>query len=557
MKRFKQRSLSLLLAVLLLAGLGAPARAAVSDEALASAVTDTAEYIYKTVKTPQVGSIGGEWAVLGLARSGGYEVPEEYYQDYYATVEAYVKACDGVLHAKKYTEYSRVIVTLSSIGKDARNVAGYDLTKALGDYDKTIWQGLNGPIWALIALDSGNYPMPQNPEAATQATRQMYIDRILECQLSDGGWSLFGGTAASSSGDGVSDPDITGMALQALAKYQDQSAVAKATKEAVECMSKKQAADGGFSSWGTANLESGVQMLVALCELGIPLDDSRFVKNGKTILDNTMSFYQKGSGFLHTLNGSGSNQMATEQGFYALVAAQRAQTGKSSLYRMGDAITVTEGEGKQAGAGLEGKHPDVTARPIIEMGKTFDDVAGANAHVNLPAIEALAARGVIDGRSDGNFDPEESMTRSEFAKIVVVALGLTPKVNDKFPDVAADAWYAPFVGTANTYGIVNGGSDGNFNPLGTITRQEAAVMVTNAAKLCGMDTELDTGAIRDVLAQFTDYVTTAAWARQGLAVCYAYGILDGSALEIQPTATIKRCEVAQMLFNLLGAANLL
>lgn len=556
MKRFKQRSLSLLLAVLLLAGLGAPARAAVSDEALASAVTDTAEYIYKTVKNPQVGSIGGEWAVLGLARSG-YEVPEEYYQDYYATVEAYVKACDGVLHAKKYTEYSRVIVALSSIGKDARNVAGYDLTKALGDYDKTIWQGLNGPIWALIALDSGNYPMPQNPEAATQATRQMYIDRILECQLSDGGWSLFGGTAASSSGDGVSDPDITGMALQALAKYQDQSEVAKATKEALECMSQKQAADGGFSSWGTANLESGVQMLVALCELGIPLDDGRFVKNGKTVLDNTMSFYRKGSGFLHTLNGSGSNQMATEQGFYALVAAQRARTGKSSLYRMGDAITVAEGEGKQAGAGLEGKHPDVTARPIVEMGKTFDDIAGANAHVNLPAIEALAARGVIDGKSDGDFDPEGSMTRSEFAKIVVVALGLTPKVNDKFPDVAADAWYAPFVGTANTYGIVSGGSDGSFNPLGTITRQEAAVMVANAAKLCGMDTELDTGAIRDVLAQFTDYVTTAAWARQGLAVCYAYGILDGSALEIQPAATVKRCEVAQMLFNLLGAANLL
>lgn len=97
-------------------------------------------------------------------------------------------------------------------------MAGYDLTKALGDYDKTIWQGLNGPIWALIALDSRDYPMPVNPEAKTQATRQMYIDRILECQLPDGGWSLFGGTEAAGSGDGVSDPDITGMALQAPGK---------------------------------------------------------------------------------------------------------------------------------------------------------------------------------------------------------------------------------------------------------------------------------------------------------------------------------------------------
>ena len=71
-----------------------------------------------TVKMPQIGSIGGEWAVLGLARSG-YAVPESYYQNYYAAVEAYVKACSGQLHAKKYTEYSRVILALSAIGKDA------------------------------------------------------------------------------------------------------------------------------------------------------------------------------------------------------------------------------------------------------------------------------------------------------------------------------------------------------------------------------------------------------------------------------------------------------
>ena len=556
MKQFLKRSFSLLMALAILFSVSAAALAAVTDTALADAVTDTAQYMYKTVKSPQVGSIGGEWAVLGLARSG-YEVPEEYYQDYYGTVEAYVKACDGNLHDKKYTEYSRVIVALSAIGKDARDVAGYDLTKPLGDYDKTIWQGLNGPIWALIALDSRNYPMPENPAAKTQATRQMYIDRILECQLSDGGWSLFGGTSAASSGDGVSDPDITGMALQALAKYQDQAAVAKATEEALACMSKKQNAQGGFSSWDTANSESCVQMIVALCELGIPLDDSRFVKNGNTLLDNLMTFYQKGNGFLHTLDGSGSNQMASEQAFYGLIAAQRLRQGKNSLYRMGDAITVTEGEGAAAGAGLEGKHADVKAVPITQLGKTFDDITGANAHANQPAIEALASRGIIDGMGNGLFEPEKTMTRAQFATIVVRALGLNPKADRVFTDVTSDKWYAAYIGTASSYGIINGVGGGRFNPEGTITRQEAAVMAARTAKLCGMDTELDAGAVRDMLAQFTDYVTTEEWARQGLAVCYQYGILDDSVLEIQPRAAIKRCEIAQMLFNLLGEANLL
>ena len=187
---------------------------------IANVLNDTARYLYKTVINPQVGSIGGEWTVLGLARSG-YDIPEEYYQNYYKNAEEYVKACKGKLHNKKYTEYSRLITALTAIGKKPSDVAGYNLLTPLGDYEKTIWQGMNGPIWALIALDSGNYDMPDNPDAKIQATREMYIKRILDCQLSDGGWSLFGGTAAQASGDGISDPDITGMALQALSKYQN------------------------------------------------------------------------------------------------------------------------------------------------------------------------------------------------------------------------------------------------------------------------------------------------------------------------------------------------
>ena len=161
MEQIKVKSLALVLALVLALSLAVPA-GAVSDSAVEAAVSDTASYIYNLVKSPQVGSIGGEWAVLGLARSG-CSVPNSYYQDYYATVEEYVEACKGVLHEKKYTEYSRVTVALTAIGKDPTNVAGYNLLTPLGDYDKTIWQGMNGPIWALIALDSGNYAMFHPP----------------------------------------------------------------------------------------------------------------------------------------------------------------------------------------------------------------------------------------------------------------------------------------------------------------------------------------------------------------------------------------------------------
>ena len=544
----KKRMIILALVFLLLVSAAPSALAAVSDQALSDAVTGTATFIYASTPSPQVGSIGGEWAVLGLARSG-YSVPEKYYQDYYSTVEKYVQDCKGVLHDRKYTEYSRVIVALSSIGADARSVGGYDLTKPLGDYDKTIWQGLNGPIWALIALDSRDYPEP------TAGIRQQYIDRILSCQNSDGGWSLFGGTGAAYAND-ASDPDITGMALQALAKYQSQPAVAKATQEALECMSAQQQADGGFSSLGDSNAESIVQMIVALAELGLPQDDPRFVKNGVTMLDALMAFRQSTGGFNHMASGGGNNQMTAEQGFYALVAVQRQRSGKNSLYRMGDAISVKlpQTPVSVSGAGLPGKHADVKAVPVTAAGTTFSDV---KSHANKTAIEALAARAIINGMGDGTFAPDESMTRAQFATITVKALGLTPKSNGSFTDVKGTDWFAPYVGTASVYGIVNGVGDNKFNPGGTITRQEAAAMVARAAKLCGMNTDYSTAAARDVLAQFGDYTKCADWARASLAFCYDQGILDDSALNIQPTVAIRRCEIAQMLYNMLSKANLL
>ncbi|HNZ40633.1 MAG TPA: S-layer homology domain-containing protein, partial [Clostridia bacterium] len=462
----------------------------------------------------------------------------------------------GVLHEKKYTEYSRIIVALSSIGKDARDVAGYDLTYALGDYDKTIWQGLNGPIWALIALDTKDYPIPENKEAKTQATRQKYIDRILECQLKDGGWNLFGGSSIAAAQDEISDPDITGMALQALAKYQDQPKVAKATKEALACMSGKQGSSGSFDSWGTTNSESCVQMLVALCELGIPLDDSRFAKNGVTLLDNLKTYQLENGSFLHTYSGSGSNQMASEQGLYGVVAALRAIEGKNSLYRMSDAITV---EGSiditvKKGEGLEGKHKDVLPMPITAPGTTFEDITFSP---NIAAIEALASRGIINGRSKKSFAPDADMTRAEFATIITRGLGLVEEDTKVFSDVSSDKWYAGYIGTANKYGIVNGIGEGKFNPEGTITRQEAATMVARAAALCGLDTKMSNAEIRDVLSQFEDYVTVADWAMESMAFCYKKDILSDSALKVEPKVQIQRSEIAQMLFNMLTVANLL
>ena len=84
-----------------------------------------------------------------------------------------------------------------------------------------------------------------------------------------------------------------------------------------------------------------------------------------------------------------------------------------------------------------------------------------------------------------------------------------------------------------------------------------SVPVSRAAKLCGLETEMDNAATRNMLAQFPDYMSTAEWARTPLAFCYQEKILDQAELNIRPLEAVTRAEVAQMLFNLLSSANLL
>lgn len=535
-----KKTASFLLALVMLVS-GAASAYAGTD--LEEAIKNTAEYIYETTPGPSVASIGGEWAVLGLARSGA-EVPDSYFEKYYENAVSYVKSCGGVLHDRKYTEYSRVILAMSAIGQNPENVGGYNLLVPLGDYEKTVWQGINGPIWALIALDSGGYEIPKNNIAERQATREMYLEKILSSQGGDGGWSL--------TGSGASDVDITAMALCALAPYRGKDGTEKAVDGALEFLSAAQNENGGFSSWGSENSESASQVITALCALGIPMTDARFVKNGHTVFDNLMTFYNKDTGFEHTYDGSGSNRMSAEQGLYALAALKRFSENKTRLYDMSD-VEKKNTNAEPASAGLAEKNAAVKKMPVVSQ-KSFSDIADSYAKIQ---IEALASRGIINGVSDELFMPDSTMTRAEFATIVTRALGIGQTAENCFSDISENDWFCGYVAAAHEYGIVSGVSETEFAPGGIISKEEAAVMVRRAAKLCGMTKTYDGAAVRDVLAAFSDYTKTSAWAREALAFCYDGKILSDAESEIMPKTAVTRAEIAVMLYNMLGAAKLL
>ena len=280
-----------------------------------------------TLGTPTVNSTGGEWMVIGLARSGR-PVPAGYYDNVVEYVKANADANER-LHRAKVTDNARIILALTSIGKDITNVGGHNLLKGLDNMAYVQKQGINGPIFTLIALDSHNYP------TMGDVTREKLIQVILDAQLPNGGWNLSGENA---------DTDMTAMAIQALAPYYKTNETVKAAVDkALEALSALQRNDGGFGSWGTVNSESCAQVIVALTALGIdPATDSRFVKNGSTVLGALAGFYVDGGGFKHTADGE-RNGMATEQGYYALAAYYRFLNGQTSLYNMSDVTIQTGG----------------------------------------------------------------------------------------------------------------------------------------------------------------------------------------------------------------------
>lgn len=300
---------------------------------------ETGKYLTE-LGTPSVGSTGGEWMVIDITRAGG-SCPEGYYDNVIAFVKENINYKEQ-LHRSKSTDNSRVILGLTSAGYDVTDVAGHNLLKGLTDMTYLKKQGINGPIWALIAFDSHDYDIP----AGGDVTRDSLIETILAAQHNDGGWSL------SAAVDKPSDPDMTGMALQALAPYYNKNADVKAAVDkSLEYLSKTQSSSGGFGSIDGKCTESCAQVIVALTALGIdPETDSRFVKNGMSVVDAMCTFAVEGGGFAHVPNGQ-LNGMATEQGQYALAAYYRMLDGKTSLYDMTDVAIKTNPEAGDSNGG--------------------------------------------------------------------------------------------------------------------------------------------------------------------------------------------------------------
>ena len=300
------------------------------------------------------GEPGSDWYAFAGSRSGLVTGQAAYLSRLQDHVEEIYSNLEENVSQMKATDWHRMALTVLACGGDP-TAFGVDAEgNPINLVEDGTWncltgnpgkQGINGYAWALYLLDSKNYEIPEG----SQWTRESIVDAILEKQYEDGGFAL--GSAESS------DADITAIVLTALAPYGADPEVQSAADAAFARLSAIQHSDGTMVSYGERTSESTCWTLIALSAWNRDArTDEMFIKNGNTLYDGLKCFLLEDGSFIHSLDASEpeteGNNVSVYQAFYAIEAGCRQIEGKSFLFDLTDAETVSQEEIDKAGEAL-------------------------------------------------------------------------------------------------------------------------------------------------------------------------------------------------------------
>lgn len=214
------------------------------------------------------------------------------------------------------TNLARKVMSLTARGFDCTRLASYNGGKALPDsggnqidnlvsliYNYSGLYTINGPAFALIALDMGNYSVPGD----AVWTREALLETLLEHEyLSDG-----------------FDTDMVAMIMYSIAPYRSDETygarVRAKLEEGVAIIAERMSDDYTFDFTGTATSETASQVICALSACGIDCHtDERFSNGRKSVLTQWLQFADQEQGYFRHVLGGASNAMATYQGAYTL-----------------------------------------------------------------------------------------------------------------------------------------------------------------------------------------------------------------------------------------------
>ncbi|MDD7388888.1 MAG: fibronectin type III domain-containing protein [Lachnospiraceae bacterium] len=360
------------------------------------------------LENQSVSKYGDEWTIFTILRAGG-SISEEDKAAYLASAKAKLDE-DKVLEP---TDYARMVLTLGVMGQNPESFYGYNLIEKLYTRNLDGWSS-NFISWTLLALDSGNYKIPEN--AAN--TRERLIERLLSFQMADGGFAL---------SNDRSDVDMTGMIMQALAPYNnsEHSEVQEAFEKALGWLQEHVTDNAGFAATYSENSCSTAQILTALCAAGIdPLDPANeFTVGSDNVITNLYSYKAYSGFYWDPTQESSGNSVATQQVTYALEAYRRFAAGENSLYDLTD---VNLNEEQKAAQDFTKKAEALPAADKLKLTDKTKVEEVRNAYNNLSA----AARAYVT---------EETLTKLETAENTIAKLEAADKA-DKEAKAAADTF---------------------------------------------------------------------------------------------------------------------
>lgn len=189
-------------------------------------------------------------------------------------------------------------------------------------------------------------------------------------------------------------------------------------------------------------------------------------------------------------------------------------------------------------------HPGTTYT-VIQLNRRFNDLQG---HWAQADIERMANKLIIDGRPNGGFAPNDTVTRAEFAAMLVRGLGLADATTvETFTDVDGTDWFAGAVGSARQAGLISGYEDGSFRPEASITREQMAVMIARSLSFAGHSPQAG-----NAIPVFSDLADISRWATEATEQLVGLGIIRGiTDTTFVPQANATRAQSVVMLKRML------
>lgn len=191
------------------------------------------------------------------------------------------------------------------------------------------------------------------------------------------------------------------------------------------------------------------------------------------------------------------------------------------------------------------KDDNVPKPPQDQKTSPFQDVADTYWGAN--AIDYLYTKGVVAGKEDLLFHPEDAVTRAEFLKMLMEWYDLTnAEASCDFEDVPKEHWAYSYIASAHALEIVSGTDANTFLPDSTISREDMSVMTYRLLESKGILPSEESNKTHS----FIDQKEIASYALNAVKALGAYGIIRGfEDNSYQPKKTVTRAEAAQIIYN--------